>query len=951
VANRSQPGPSVPAEVFPEAFSFGPFRVLPHARRLERDGTRAQLGSRAFDILCILISRHGEVVTKAELMEKGWPGLTVDESSLRFHIAQLRRVLGSSQDGDSYVKNVAGRGYCFVAPVDRAASLTKRVDPVIEASHPNLPPRPARIIGRERDVLTVADHLVGRRFVTLRGPGGIGKTTLALDLAYGIAGRFKDGVRFLDLGSLGEPSLVAVAAASALGLLVPVGDPTARLIESLRDRQLLLVLDSCEHVIEAVSRLAEQIYQHAPGVALLATSRESLDAEGESVFELAPLGIPPEGVESEAELGRYSSTRLFMECAVAAGYTATLGDTDAEIVAGICRKLDGMPLAIELVASRLSAHGLLEIDELIEGRLRLAWRGRRTAPLRHQSLSAALDWSYQLITPAERILLEYFSVFPGPFTLQGARAIACDLDDPDAVLIGLEQLVTKSLVTSRPETVQTSFRLLETTRAYATEKLAASGASRAAASRHARYVLKALAPRSYQPGGERPGGWAQRADLLSDARAALAWVYSDAGEADLRIPLAAVCARLFVERNLLEECRVWAGRALSVPGSSIDDQTARVELLWAFGHAAMFTERNSHECEAALRQGLELAQKVGDLQNQFRLLSRLHALYRRTYERKKLLEVALLADAVAIRIGHPAALARAHTYLGVAYHLSGDQRLARERLQAGEVGDAAIPTLPIDHFASPRGTHIMSCTNLWLLGFPDQAVSVANGLMEVGSNPDLAMYCAGLCFAARVYRWVGDTAAFEEAAVHLASHSRQHGFGPFQNVALALEGELCVVRGAVNEGIALLKQSLPRMIADRLELYSGAAAIALVEGLAAQQRIEDALAAIKTRIDAVAEQGDSWEMPELLRVRGELHARNGDHPEAEKDIDAAMDLAEQQSALSWSLRIATSRARLAIDRGAGAQAVSGLRRVYARFAEGDETADLRDVREIIQIFD
>ena len=234
-----------------------------------------------------------------------------------------------------------------------------------------------------------------------------------------------------------------------------------------------------------------------------------------------------------------------------------------------------------------------------------------------------------------------------------------------------------------------------------------------------------------------------------------------------------------------------------------------MELLWAFGHAAMFTERNSHECEAALRRGLALAQEVGDLQNQFRLLSRLHALYRRTYERRKLLEVAQLADAVAIEIGHPAALARAHTYLGVAYHLGGDQRLARERLQAGEVGDAAIPTLPIDHFASPRGTHIMSCTNLWLLGLPDQAVSVANGLMDVGSNPDLAMYCAGLCFAARVYRWVGNTGALEEATARLADHSRKHGFGPFHNVSLALKGELYVARGAVDEGVELLQQSFP----------------------------------------------------------------------------------------------------------------------------------------------
>jgi len=938
------------AEAMPEAFSFGPFCVLPHARRLERDGARAQLGSRAFDILCILIGRQGEVVSKAELMEKAWPGLTVEESSLRFHIAQLRRVLGGNQDGEAYVTNVAGRGYCFVAPVDRTASSPGRIDPVDEAPHPNLPPRPTRIIGREKDVGALAEYLVTRRFVTLRGPGGIGKTTLAVDVAHGVAGQFRDGVRFLDLGSIKEPNLVAVAAASALGLLIPVGDPTPRLIAALHDRRLLLVLDSCEHVIEAASRLAEQIYQHAPGVALLATSRESLEAEGESVFELASLAIPPDNIASEAELGKYSSTRLFMECAVAAGYTADITDADAKVVARICRKLDGMPLAIELVASRLSAHGLMEIDELIEGRLRLAWRGRRTAPLRHQSLSAALDWSYQLIASAERTLLQYLSVFPGAFTLQGARALAGDPGDPDAVLISLEQLVTKSLVTSRPRASQTSFRLLETTRAYATEKLAASGVSHVAASRHARYVLQALTPRSYEPGGERAGGWAHRADLLSDARAALDWAYSDAGEPDLRLPLAAVCTRLFVEHNLLEECRAWAGRALAMPESAVDDQAARVELLWAFGHAAMFTERNSHECEAALRRGLALAQKVGDLQNQFRLLSRLHALYRRTYERKKLLEVALLADAAAIEIGHPAALARAHTYLGVAYHLSGDQRLARERLQAGEVGDAAIPALPIDHFASPRGTHIMSCTNLWLLGFPDQAVSVANGLMDIGSNPDLAMYCAGLCFAARVYRWVGDTAAFEEAIVQLANHSRQHGFGPFHNVSLALKGELCVARGAVDEGIALLQQSLPRMIADRLELYSGAAAIALVEGLAVQLRIEDALASIQTRIDAVAEQGDSWEMPELLRVRGELRARNGDRSGAEQDFDAAMDLAERQSALSWNLRVAASRARLAIDRQAKVRAVSDLKRTFARFAEGFETSDLRDVREIVQVF-
>jgi hypothetical protein len=191
----------------------------------------------------------------------------------------------------------------------------------------------------------------------------------------------------------------------------------------------------------------------------------------------------------------------------------------------------------------------------------------------------------------------------------------------------------------------------------------------------------------------------------------------------------------------------------------------------------------------------------------------------------------------------------------------------------------------------------------------------------------------------------------EEASTRLADHSRKQGFTPFYNVSLALKGELLVVRGAVEEGLELLQQSLPRLIADRLELYSGSAVIALVEGLAIKGLIDDASSAIQTEIDSVATQGDSWEMPELLRVRGELRAQSGDHPGAERDFHAAFDLAEQQTALSWSLRVAASRARLAIEPDAKARAISGLKRIYARFEEGFETADLRDVREMVRGFD
>lgn len=928
----------------PGAFAFGPFRIVPNERLLERDGRSVAVGSRAFDLLCLLIDRAGEVVSKADLMARAWPGLTVDESSLRFHVVQLRRALDDGKDGESYIVNVPGRGYCFVAPVDGAS---KRSDAGNQGPH-RLPPRPNRLVGRDAVVVMLAEHLTARRFVTLRGPGGIGKTTVAITLAHEFATSFRDGVQFIDLGSLRDSHLVAIAVASALGLLIPVGDPTHRLIEALRDRELLLVLDNCEHVVDAVARLAERIHTQAPAVSILATSRESLEATSEFVVELTPLDIPPEDLPDGLDLNRYSSARLFTECAVAAGCSLTLSGCESDVVARICRKLDGMPLAIELVASHLAAHSLTEIDELIEGRFRLALPGRRTAPQRHQSLSAALDWSYDLISPAERSLLQQLSVFPGAFTLHGARAVAGSPREPDGILESLEQLVAKSLVTSRPDAGLARFRMLETTRTYAADKLAAWAMAHVAHLGHARYVLEALTPRTYEPGGQRPGGWSHRAELLPDARAALDWAYSDARGAQLRTPLAAACARLFVELNLLEECRVWAGRAIDALDEGLHYHVAKVELLWAFGHAAMFTERNSHQCEAALRGGLELAQAVGDSPNQFRLLSRLHALYRRTGERRRLLEVARLADAVAAAIGDPAAVARAQTYLGVAYHLSGDQRLAREKLEAGEAGDVAIPDLPIDHFAYPRGTQIMSCTNLWLLGFPDQAVEVANRLMKIGSNPDLAMYCAGLCFAARVYRWIGDLSRLEEAADRLADYSRRHGLGPFSTAATALKGELCIARGAVDQGVELLRPALPRMLADRLELYSGAATIALVEGMAAQGRPADALSAIQARIEAVAAQGDSWEMPELLRVQGELRSQCGDRLGAEQEFRAAMELAERQSALSWKLRAATSLGRLA--RRGSAQALSELSKTLARLDEGSDTADLRAARELLATY-
>ena len=293
-----------------DAVSFGPFSLHDKTRLLEKDGVPIKLGSRAMDILRLLVNRAGEVVPKGELLAYAWPGLVVEEISLRVHIAELRKALGDGKEGARYITNVPSRGYCFVAPVQRSAAAPAPAPSVPEKAMPvSLPHRLERMVGREDVLQELADRLLSERFITLRGPGGIGKTTVAIALAHDMWAAFDGQVRFLDLGMLRDGALVAGMVASALGLVVHHADPTDSIISFLRDRRLLLVLDSCEHVIEVVARLAERIYQQAPGVSILATSRELLLVEGEQIFELVPLQGPPQGTGLSASSGTEISCR------------------------------------------------------------------------------------------------------------------------------------------------------------------------------------------------------------------------------------------------------------------------------------------------------------------------------------------------------------------------------------------------------------------------------------------------------------------------------------------------------------------------------------------------------------------------------------------------------------------------------------------------------------------
>ena len=416
-----------PAAQTKDVISFGPFSLVASERLLTRDGAPVELGARALDILIALVSRPNEIVSKNDLMAQVWPDVIVEEGSLRFHIAGLRKALGDGKDGRAIHRDPAGTRLLL-----RGADLaierpepTRAWQPHASFPHANLPSRLIRMVGRDDDVLKLSARLNATRFVTIVGSGGVGKTTVAVAVGHHLIEAFAGAVLFVDLGMLSDPDLVATAVASMLGLSVQSDDATPSLIAYLRDKRILLILDTCEHLIEAVAALASQIFTAAPQVHILATSREALQVEGEHVYRLEPLACPPD--DAGAHGGHRADAFPRPSCSSNARWRAARASTSAtpkpRSWSDICRKLDGVALAIELAARRVEAYGLQQTAALLDQRLTLLWLGPRTAPPRQKTLQATLDWSYGLLSEAERVVLRRLAIFVGHFTLDAALAV------------------------------------------------------------------------------------------------------------------------------------------------------------------------------------------------------------------------------------------------------------------------------------------------------------------------------------------------------------------------------------------------------------------------------------------------------------------------------------------------------------------------------------------------
>ncbi|MDB5977686.1 MAG: putative ATPase [Nevskia sp.] len=937
-----------------DAFSFGPFKLFPARRLLQRNGETVKLGGRAFDILVLLVNRASEVVAHREIHATVWSGLIVDEGSLRFHVSALRKALGDGQPDVRYLVNVPGRGYCFVAPVTHLRTTDSALKPSASSSRSGsrtLPPVLARMVGRAETVHEVGIRLLAERFVTIVGPGGMGKTTVAVAFGHTVLTDFAAAVQFVDLCGVKDARQVAATIAVTIGLQVFTENPVPEIVAILQHRRMLLILDNCEHLAEPVASVAEQIFRHAPDVYILATSREPLNAEGERVFRLRPLQMPPEGVAVTAqEASAYPAVQMFLERARAGGTQVDLDDdVDVAAVVDICRRLDGIALAIELAAGRVQAYGIHKTAELLGQQFSLLWPGRRTALPRHQTLSATLDWSYNLLSPAERRLLYRLSVFVDAFDLEAIGAVAlAEGDNLERIgNVDVSGLVAKSLAVAEPDSPDVRYRLLETTRNYALRKLAESGESREISHRHARYHERILfkSAQLEQSIGEWPHCLASK---LNDIRAAMDWAMSSLGDTLLGIRLAAYSASIWLSLGLLPECRTRMAQALERLDASEATPEEQILIQMALGAAVMFTVGMGEEFTRTWTRVLLLAEVLGDSKRQLIAYLTLWAQQVRAGDLDQARRLARRCAAVAEKSGQAGGRPMARWMLGLCEQQQGNYKEARRLLEeALATDDEEDRQLQIRHFGYDRridGLGVLSHV-LLMQGSAAEALEMSGMAIAEARQLDFPIpFCIAQSWHSfNLYLVGAEWSEIERHAGTLIQHAQRCGIEAYHGFGMcirALSGSSDTTPEATAEAIVAGTRLLSRgqcSVFNPLFQAEGAMALAAA-GLHAQA---DALFAMMVAEDRNPEH---WCRPEILRIKGELALGRGRAEEAERWFGSAIELATQHGSSLWQLRAAISLAKLWVKQDRKAQVDGLLSPLLGEFAEGIVSRDLQEAR-------
>jgi non-specific serine/threonine protein kinase len=528
----------------PIRYRFGAFELQPEERRLLSGGTSVAISPRAFDLLVVLVESEGRLSTKDELLERVWPRMVVEENALQAQISLLRKILGAEA-----IATVARSGYRFTLDVTRAMP-----QPAAGSGTKDKLPQPlTTFIGREKEIAQLGVLLGRTRLLTLTGAGGCGKTRLAIQVARSLLEAYPDGVWFVEFASLADPSLVPRAVAAALGLQERPGEPLTRTIaQRLSATRPLLVLDNAEHLAEAVAALVDELLVQCANAVFLVTSRQPLGVVGETSRRVPSLSVPDlKHDTTPQQLAAYESVQLLVDRARMQRPHFALTADNAVALASICQRLDGIPLAIELAAPRLRSMSVEEVNRRLDQRFCLLNTGPRTALHRQRTLRAMIDWSYDLLSPAEQALLCRASVFAGGWTLEAAEQVCvAEGEDPASMLDLLGALTDKNLVQTEEHDGDIRYRMLETVRQYATERLDDAGAGAVWRARHFNCHLQLAQSTAGLLLGGDPGPVLDRLETEHDnLRAAWAWSAGAAGDALGALRLAVALGRFWLKRG------------------------------------------------------------------------------------------------------------------------------------------------------------------------------------------------------------------------------------------------------------------------------------------------------------------------------------------------------------------------------------------------------------------
>jgi predicted ATPase/DNA-binding winged helix-turn-helix (wHTH) protein len=902
-------------------YIFGDFELDTSRRVLTRRGGRVSLGSRATDVLIAFVERPGVMIGAGQLTQLVWPDTFVDESNLRVHIAAIRKALRAAGQDVELIENLPGSGYRFTTSV---ASRRGRSD-VETAAIFRPPPLLTKLVGRDETIRGLKEDLPQHRLLTVVGAAGIGKTSVALAVGNSIEEDYANGVCFIDLTSVAAQGQIAAAVASALHLS-PLREETLESVLSfVSNKHLLLILDNCEHHLDEVAPFVERILEVGPKVAILATSRESLGASGEWLRRLKALDTPQGSgaTVTAADALSFSAVQLFAERAQAVSSYFALTDREAASIAELCRQLDGLPLAIELAAARVDTLAVGEITEQLRASIALLSRGRRTAQLRHRTLAAALDWSYELLPGEEQIIFARLGVFQSRFTRQATLTIAADeVLSPPKVLEGLANLAAKSMVLVEPGDAGPVYRLLDTTRTYATAKLGAGPAADSVRRRHAEYLRAEQAEQN----GSSSIDLSQRdyRPLIDELRAALRWCFSDHGDPLLGIHLTVSLASNWYAVSLFLEFAGEVHRTLGrLKKEGECSSETEMQLLLSFIPALYNTEGSTPEMYRTLERAFALADEKTDPQrtSRLRLLKELWQYHNGAGDHTSALAV---ADTFERLLGGR----QDRTFLlqrirAVSYLNRGDLHLAEENL-------ITVFAHPAEQMVINRGIYeydpqVVALFTLartqWLQGLSTQARHTAELCVQAAVDANHpASLCVAISLAAcPIALWCGDRDTAEQSLALLRQQASVCPLAYWQQFGDVYERAL---------GLPLSKEVNIRAPSWRHRQLQEASV--LDGGWLAPELVQQALKGER-----------HWFSAEVLR-REALHrfeASNGSAFDEVNDLlQRSSQLAREGGALSWELRTAISIAQLIKDR----DTIGGytlLREVVARFSEGYDTAD------------